>query len=252
MADDFEYAIHFDVDDEEQALSQEGRAVFKTWYVDKAFAERRVEYRGREMPLSAAMILEHKKLRIVPDGLTPDEQQALFADIAGTVMEVGKGEANVLVAVDEAHQVVPDVGEALDDRVIRMLTGGRKKGVEYILCTQRPSNLHDEAYSQMSHAAYFSLTKDVDVAKVNGSAGFNAYDYLPHLEPRQFIFEDLDSGDLHRHSTNDLERQHPHMAPDDGVADEVLRDSVEDADEMRVTGPDEGSRGEVVVETDGG
>lgn len=232
IAPRFDYAVHFDIDDEEQGLSQKGDSVFKTFYVDREFADQRVAYDGREMSLVKAVILENNHVRIVPDGLTPAEQRTLFAEICGLSMQLGASEATVHISVDEAHQVLPDDSNP-DERVIRMLTGGRKKGVEWMVITQRPSNLHDEAYSQMNFSAYFSLTKDIDIAKVNGSAGFNAYTYLPELEPREYILEDLDSGELKQKSTNDLERIHPHAAPDDGEADEVLEESVEGGSDLR-------------------
>jgi hypothetical protein len=231
----FDYAVHFDIEDEERGLSRPQDSIFKTFYVDKEFANREVDYQGRVMPLVSAVVLENKKVRVVPDGLTPTEQRGLFAELAGLSMEIGKTEANFHLSADEAHQVVPDVADDLDERVIRMLTGGRKKGVEFCLITQRPANMHSEAYSQLNYAAYFSLTKDVDIGKVNGSCGFNAYNVLPELDVREFVLEDLDSGELRLHSTEDdtFERDRPHAAADDGVADEIIDDQAADGVNLR-------------------
>jgi len=222
----FDYAVHFDVEDEEQGLSRKEDPMLKTFYVDIEFADKTVEYEGREMPLVAAVVLKNKKVRVVPDGLTDGEQMQLFNDLSRLAMEIGKTEANFHLSADEAHQVVPNIGDSLPDGIVRVLTGGRKKGVEWVLCTQRPAKLHDDAYTQMNMAAYFSLTKDVDIAKVNGSSGFNAYTYLPTLDEREYIFEDLDAGEVARQSTNNLDRENPHLAQDDGVADDVLEESV--------------------------
>jgi hypothetical protein len=232
IAPKFDYAVHFDIEDEEQGLSKKDDAVFKSFYVDEEFADRTVIYEGREMPLVLAVILENNHVRIIPDGLTPAEQRTVFAQISGLAMELGKTEANFHLSADEAHQIIPS-NEEPDDRIIRMLTGGRKKGVEWMLITQRPANLHEEAYSQMNFAAYFSLTKDVDLAKVNGSSGFNAYTWLPELDPREYILEDLDSGELKEKDTNNLERDYPHTAGDDGKADNVIEESVEGGDDLR-------------------
>ena len=225
LVPEFEYAIHFDIEDEEQGLSVKDDPLFATFYVDEEFATSEVEYQDRRMGLVEAVVLENKTVRIVPDGLTPAEQRELFARLSKLSMELGKTDANVHLSADEAHQVVPSESHMdgeLDERVVRMLTGGRKKGVEWALCTQRPSNLHKEAFSQMNYGIYFSLVKDVDVAKVNGSTGFNAYDHLPELAPREFLLEDLDSGELSKRSSEELERDRPHLAADDGVADEKL------------------------------
>lgn len=236
----FDYAVHFDIEDEEVGLSERGQAILKTFYVDDEFFGQRVQYKDREMPLVHAVILHNKKVRIVPDNLTPEEQRELFAQISELAMKVGKHpDLTFHISADEAHQVLPDVGDDLDDRIVRMLTGGRKKGVEWMVSTQRPSNLHDEAFSQANFGYYFSLTKDVDVARVNGSSNFNAYQLLPDLGTREFLHEDLDAGNLYRRSTEDLERQYEHYAQDDGVADETIHESVEDAEVIEMT--DEGA-----------
>lgn len=234
IAPKFDFVCHFDIEDEEQGLSQEGESLLKTFYVDKEFYEQRVEYQEREMPLVHAVILHNEKVRIVPDSLTTEEQREMFAGICGLAMKIGKSEDhNIHVSADEAHQVAPDIGDELDDRVERMLTGGRKKGVEWAFVTQRPSNLHEEAFTQANYGYYFSLTKDVDIARVNGSSNFNAYEKLPSLSPREYLLEDLDDGDLWRGNTDDLEREFPHMASDDGVADEVIEEAVEESGERQ-------------------
>lgn len=230
---DFDYAVHFDIEDEEQGLSDKHDSLLKTFYVDREFYEQEVNYNGRVMPLVTAVVLENKKLRIVPDGLTPGEQRDLFAQICGLSMKIAKTGPTFHVSSDEAHQVLPEVGDSLDDRVKRMLTGGRKKGVEWAFFTQRPANLHQDAFTQANFAVYFSLTKDVDLAKVNGSAGFNAYTHLPKLGNREYILENLDSGELARYTTDELERERQHFAGDDGIADEALMSSVESGERLR-------------------
>jgi hypothetical protein len=242
VVSEFDFAVHVDIEDEEQGLSQSENPVFKTFYVDEEFYNRTVLYspsedeQEREMPLVHAVVLHNNHVRVVPDSLTTEEQEDLFAQVCGLAMEIGKTDNTFHVSADEAHQVVPDNGDDIDDRVERLLTGGRKKGVEYALSTQRPSNLHEEAFSQANYGVYFSLTKDVDVARVNGSSNYNAYQLLPDLQPREYIQEDLDSGDVFRASSNDLEREHPHLADDDGIADEALAESVTDAEAIDVQG----------------
>lgn len=248
---DFDYAVHFDVEDEEQGLSMKGQSLFKTFYVDEEFANERVKYNEREMGKVEAVILHNKKVRIVPDALTPAEQRDLFARVCGLAMKVGSTDSNFHVSADEAHQIVPSVktDKNLDDRVVRMLTGGRKKGVEWAFCTQRPAKLNEDAFTQANWGVYFSLTKDNDIAKANNSIGINAYTHLPELQEREYILENLDSGEVKKYNSNNLEREHPHYAPDDGVADDVLREAGEGAETLRDL---EGGPDEEQVETDGG
>lgn len=231
---EFDYAVHFDIEDEEKGLSQRGEAMFKTFYVDREFADEKVKYRGRVMSKVEAVILHNQKVRIVPDSLTPTEQREVFAEVCGLAIELGKTEANFHISADEAHHVLPDVEERnMDDRIVRALTGGRKKGVEWAFATQRPAKLYEDAFTQANWGVYFSLTKDNDVAKVNNSLGINAYQTLPKLQPREYILEDLDSGEVKKHTSDELDREHEHYAKDDGVADERLREAGEGAESLR-------------------
>jgi hypothetical protein len=231
---EFDYAVHFDIEDEEKGLSDAGRTMLKTFYVDQAFADEQVEYQGRIMSKVQAVILHNEKVRMVPDGLTPTEQREVFAEVCGLAMELAKTGSNFHISADEAHQVLPDVEERnMDDRVVRALTGGRKKGVEWAFSTQRPANLYEDAFTQANWGVYFSLTKDNDIAKVNNSLGINAYQTLPKLQPRDYILENLDSGKVKKHTTNELDREFQHYASDDGVADERLQQAGEGAQDLR-------------------
>jgi len=234
----FDYAVHFDIEDEEQGLSQRGESLLKSFYVDDEFFNKRVEYEGREMPLAHAVILHNRSVRVVPDGLTPSEQRELFAEICALAMKIGKTDSTIHVSADEAQTVIPDGGE-LDERVERMLTGGRKKGVEWMFTTQRPANLHEEAFTQANYGYYFSLSRDTDIARVNGSSNINAYKILPTLDPREYIMEDLDNGEITLGSSEELQRRFPHMASDDGVADEAAEAAAELGGQKKLAGEGE-------------
>jgi hypothetical protein len=230
----FDYAVHVDIEDEEQGLSMEGESLFKTFYVDREFADETVEYQERKMSKVEAVILHNRRVRAVPDGLTPSEQRELFATISGLAMEVGKTESTFHLSADEAHHLLPDMNPGnMDERIVRMLTGGRKKGVEWAFATQRPAKLFEDAFTQANWGVYFSLTKDNDIAKVNNSIGVNAYQTLPKLQPREYILENLDDGTVKLSSSNELDRQFPHFASDDGIADGVLEEAGEGADDLR-------------------
>lgn len=231
----FDFAVHFDIEDEEVGLSQQGRALFKTFYVDKEFLEESVEYKGREMGLVEAVIVENRHVRVVPDGLKTSEKRDLFARIAGLAVKLTKNaEANMWVSADEAHQVVSEDG--IDDRVERMISGGRKMGLEWGFATQRPAKLHEEAFTQANYGYYLSLTKDNDLGKVNNSIGINAFGTLDELKPREFILEDLDSGEIKRHTSDNLSRENEHYAPDDGAADDVAEAAAEGGEKLSELG----------------
>ena len=127
----FDYAFHIDLEDEEKGLSEPPDALLKTFYCDPEFAEATVEIDGREVILPVAVWLRNRKVRMVPDGLTPGELYKVFAAISEEAMEGGKQCASVHLSSDEAHNLIPDIGDDLDQRIERMLSGGRKKGVEW-------------------------------------------------------------------------------------------------------------------------
>lgn len=218
---EFDYAVHFDIEDEEIGMSMKGQSLFKSFYVDRNYANKVVEYEGKELPLVQAVVLEERKVRVIPDGLTEDEQRELFELVCEVAMEVGKQGKTMHLSADEAHIFVPE-GQDLPDSVERVLTGGRKKGVEWTFCTQRPASLHATAFTQLNFGVYFHLPKDNDRMKVNNSSGFNAYHKLESMEEREAWIENLDTGELAHVDTNKIDRQYEHFSGDDGIADEVL------------------------------
>jgi hypothetical protein len=219
---DFDYAFHVDLEDEEKGLSEPPDALLKTFYCDPEFAKTTVTIDGREVILPVAVWLRNRKVRMVPDGLTPEEVYEVFAAVSEAAMEVGKQGASAHLSSDEAHNLIPDIGDDLDQRIERMLSGGRKKGIEWSFCTQRPAKLHAMAFTQMNYGIFFHLPKDADRMKVNGSVGFDAYHMLEDMGERECYIENADTSDLQHLHTEDLERETPHYAKDDGIADGVL------------------------------
>jgi len=226
---DFDYAVHFDIEDEEIGMSLKGEPLFKSFYIDQGYANQVVDYQGRQIPLIQAIVLEERKVRVIPDGLKEDEIRELFRHVSKLSMEIGKQGKTAHISADEAHMYVPD-DEELPDAVERMITGGRKKGVEWTFCTQRPAKLHATAFTQLNFGIYFHLPKDNDRMKVNNSSGFNAYHKLESMEEREAWVENLDTGDLAHLDTNTIDRHYDHFSGDDGIADEVLSDLGEGVD----------------------
>jgi len=220
---EFDYSVHFDIEDEEVGMSLKDGGLFKSFYVDREYANQVVEYQGREISLLQAVILKYRKVRVIPDGLTEGEQRDLFKEICEVAMVVGAHGHSMHLSADEAHIIIPDSGD-LPDAVERVLTGGRKKGVEWTFCTQRPASLHPTAFTQMNFGVYFHLPKDNDRMKVNNSSGFNAYHRLENMSEREAYIENLDTGKLAHVDTDTIERVYPHFSGDDGIADEVLSD----------------------------
>lgn len=219
---DFDYAFHIDIEDEEKGLSEPPDALLKTFYCDREFASQTVEIDGREVIMPVAVFLKNRKVRMVPDGLTPTETYTVFAEICEATMAVGKQGGSVHLSTDEAHNIIPETND-LDQRIERALSGGRKKGVEWTFCTQRPKKIHSMAFTQMNYGIFFHLPKDADRMKVHNSVSFDAYHKLEEMGERECYIEDADTSTLKHVDTNDLERTRPHYAKDDGIADGVLQ-----------------------------
>lgn len=212
---EFDYAIHYDPDDEEAGLASKGEGgeppVYKTLYVD-----RRALAGEWDIP---ATIRKERKLRIVPDGLNDEQTIHLLALCCKTAMEITGGEPDFHLSVDEAHNVIPK-GQ-VHSHISRMLTGGRKRGLEWAVATQRLQKIHEDAISQSNYGIYFCLSGR-DAKKVNGETVFDAEAELPPLDRYECIYENRNNGEWWRVNTSERSRAHPHVAEDDGKADEFL------------------------------
>ena len=203
---EFDRAVHLDYEDEEQGMSLSEDPLLRTLFVDE-------ELLGG---LDFEQVLEkNRRIRVVPDGLTKNEIQALAEKLAAASLELG----DCFFSWDEAHNVTPnrDIG----DRMERLATGGRKYGVEWLAITQRPQKLHEDVLSQSNVSIYFGLSKDRDLKKIDGSSSVDI-DRIQNLEKRQAIIERHDNGEIREIDTNDVDRKYPHVAGDDGKAEDVL------------------------------
>lgn len=216
----FTHAVHIDIENEEKGLSKPGEdgsgPIYYSFYVDR---------QGLSDWNIPETIRTQKKLRIVPDDLMPQEITRLTALVSRTAMEIAQhDEFNFYFSADEAHSVMPKHG--LDDDISRLLTGGRKRGIEWAVATQRLANIHEDAITQASHGFYFGMG-GTDAQKVNSYTVFDARKQLSNLDKREYIREDRNAGEWHKVDTNRLSRAHPHEAADDGIADEFFAQQIE-------------------------
>lgn len=215
----FTHAVHVDIENEEVGLSKPGEdgspPVYYSFYVDR---------RGLAEWNIPETIRTQRKLRIVPDDLTSDDRTRLTALVCRTAMEIAQHEEfNFHFSVDEAHNVMPKHG--IDTDISRLLTGGRKRGIEWAVATQRLQNLHEDAITQANNGLYFKMG-GTDAAKVNSYTVFDARELLTDLEKREYIYEDRNRGTFRKEDTNEMGRAHPHEASDDGIADEFFAQQI--------------------------
>lgn len=228
--DEFEYAIHVDLEDEERGLSLAGDALLKTFECDKEMLRKQVvvdpddppEYipekelkDGPVIALPKWVVYKNKYVRAVPDGLSDAETLVLSEMMADAAMLTG----DCHFSMDEAHRLVT-LGK-IGPRVEDVVTGGRKRGVEWVFITQRPAAIHKQVIAQADIGVFFKLTSERDVKKADKLAeSFDAEDVLPSLSKRTAIVENYDDGTARKIDTNDLERKYPHVAGDDGKAND--------------------------------
>lgn len=229
---DFKHIVHIDIEDEEQGFSNRDNPMLMTFRVTPERLEQYVEFdsgipsyipqeemkSGEQILLPKWAFYKYRYIRVVPDGLTDKETKVLVEMIADAAMLAG----DTHFSLDEAHLVATKHG--IGDRLMRLVTGGRKRGVEWLFITQRPQKIHEDILSQTDFTVYFNLRgRDKKKAAEKSEALDDAERMIDELEPRQAIVEDFDNGTWARLDTNELERGVPHVSGDDGKADDAYR-----------------------------
>ena len=209
----FNLTVHYDVEDEEPGLSDSNHnPLYQTLTVDAKTANK-ISW-GR-------CLLNHPRLRVVPDDLTQDEQRVLYAEICRQAFRICKRRKNIsgLVSCDEAHNVLTQ--HDFPTPCERLITGGRKHGLECLHISQRPQLLHSTVISQADKRVYFAISDSNDLKKIDKTSNFPA-SKLKALPKRTCIVENKDSGEWIEVETDGVGRERPHYSGDDGVLDQHL------------------------------
>jgi DNA helicase HerA-like ATPase len=83
----------------------------------------------------------------------------------------------VLLVIDEAHNVCPTdptdpLARATTDRLIQIANEGRKYGIWLLLCTQRPSRIHESILVQCDNLALMRMNSPGDLSQLERVFGF--------------------------------------------------------------------------------
>jgi hypothetical protein len=228
----FDAAVHFDVEDEERGLSQADDPLYGTLPVDRERAQR------LDWP---KLIYRRDTVRVVPRSLTNEEMRKLYATICHSVMALCERDLldSAFVSCDEAHNILSQAD--FPTPVERMITGGRKHGVECLHITQRPQFLHTTVISQADLRVYFGVSDSNDIRKIDQMSTFDA-EILEEIPTRTAILENKNTGEYKLIVTdpkqmsviptelqNSMEietiddiRTRPHVSGDDGIVDEAF------------------------------
>lgn len=83
----------------------------------------------------------------------------------------------VLVVIDEAHNICPaaptdPLAQATTSRVIQLANEGRKYGIWLLLCSQRPSRIHESVLAQCDNLALMRMNSPGDLSQLERVFGF--------------------------------------------------------------------------------
>lgn len=211
----FDVACYFDWEDEERGLSAgdgDHDPLLKRLDVDPDLA-RRINW--------LKLLYNHRRVRVVPD-MTVEQGQELLGQISHSLMKLCKDAAPNLsgfLGLDEAHNFIPQGNT--DQRVHRVISGGRKHGVEFLVITQRPVGIHTNALGLSDRRIYFRVDEKNDIRGLREVATFDV-EQLRRLDDRECIVENRSSGEHVRESTENWTRLREHYSKDDGIVDDAL------------------------------
>ena len=83
----------------------------------------------------------------------------------------------VLLVIDEAHNICPShptdpLADATTARVIQLANEGRKYGIWLLLCSQRPSRIHESVLAQCDNLALMRMNSPGDLSQLERVFGF--------------------------------------------------------------------------------
>jgi DNA helicase HerA-like ATPase len=83
----------------------------------------------------------------------------------------------VLVVIDEAHNICPSnptdpLAVATTSRIIQLANEGRKYGIWLLLCSQRPSRIHESVLAQCDNLALMRMNSPGDLGQLERVFGF--------------------------------------------------------------------------------
>lgn len=116
------------------------------------------------------MLNANPKLVVARSGIPEDEWREAVCDPA---IRAARQQGRILVVVDEAHFVAPQVGKLLDG-IKGLATTGRGEKASSMWVTQQPSELDETVIGNTTAKFLGGFNTDSDIKKVAGSAGYPA------------------------------------------------------------------------------
>ena len=107
----------------------------------------------------------------------PREPLVVAMNLLETLWERRHEHEPVLLVIDEAHNICPadptdPLAEATTARVIQLANEGRKYGIWLLLCSQRPSRIHESVLAQCDNLALMRMNSPGDLSQLERVFGF--------------------------------------------------------------------------------
>ncbi len=135
--------------------------------------------RGQPGSLLDELVEGDWRCLVVDIGLleTPAEKALVAQAVLGRLWERRNDRRPLLVVVDEAHNVCPQLPEGplqalATDYAIRIAAEGRKFGLYLLVSTQRPQKVHENVVSQCDNLLLMRMNSAADVGSLNDLFSF--------------------------------------------------------------------------------
>ena len=107
----------------------------------------------------------------------PREPLVVAMDLLDSLWSRRHEHEPTLLVIDEAHNICPSnptdpLAEATTARVIQLANEGRKYGIWLLLCSQRPSRIHESVLAQCDNLALMRMNSPGDLSQLERVFGF--------------------------------------------------------------------------------
>lgn len=128
------------------------------------------------------LIRQKKYILFEFGGLTNNELQSFADEIVRAVYQLG----NSLVVVEESYLFIPKSGKI--EGFQRLISGGRKEGLDQIFVIQRPQDLNLLVFSQADILITFQLQEGRELQKISKYMGVKP-EKIKELQQREMLIK---------------------------------------------------------------
>lgn len=148
------------------------------------------------------ILQKHRRLYIETGNLLSEEMVLLVNRLSRTFWNLGAG----LLAIDEAWQFLPHTNPPLEFE--RLIRGGRKKGVDTMVISQRVVDIHPRILNSLNLIVAFGLAEKNDVDRISRYfdpiRGRDPKLIIPTLGQGQYLIREVETGKQELNTTMDL------------------------------------------------